>query len=82
MTATKAPRRMERGGQPEIAVAVSFAAVPGTTIRGPPRRRPRQVHQPGLHRWLSGWEDAYPLNLYFFTPGVQGRSPWKIFLRC
>jgi hypothetical protein len=36
---------------------------------------------PGQRRRFPLGEDAYPLSLYLFTPGVQGRSPWSMFFR-
>ena len=61
-TVIKAHRRMARRGQSEIAVAASFAAVPGSTIRGSWRRHPRLAHHRGPQRrpGFPCWEDAYP----------------------
>ena len=75
-TTMERPRTVRRGPV-EIAVAVSSAAVPGSTIPEPPLGRPRQeLHQyPEQPPWLPGREDArYPLNLYFFTSWVQGEA--------
>ena len=48
----------------------------------PPRRHPRLAHHQGPQRrpGFPCWEDAYPLNIYLFTPGVPGRGRWN-FLR-
>ena len=35
----------------------------------------------GTTSWLPGRPDAYPLNLYLFTSGVQGRSPGRFFCK-
>ena len=46
----------------------------GPSLRGPQL----ELHREPLHqRRVSCIPDAHPVNLYLFTAGVQGRSPWS-----
>ena len=70
-------RRTGRSRLLEIAVLASCAAVRGATLQG-------SSASPSASGCLNGagfrvCQNAYPLNLYLFTPRVQGRSSWRNF---
>jgi hypothetical protein len=80
MTTMERPQTVRLGL--EIAVAVSFAAVPGTSIRGSSARPTASgtPPTPGTTSSVSGWGGRLRLeSLPLYLLGSGGEAPWSKF---